>query len=275
MRKLTITILILCLWALPVIASNDQACELNGSSQYWEIVDGSQTGLDIAGDFTFEAWIYMNTVPDENGEQMGLIDKFHASTASDRSYLWYIFHNDAYGGMAIAGYIYDGSYASSYYQYTFSASTWYHVAMSVDVDENTGKKYTFYINGSSVGNGTTVSTAATSVNNGGAPFLVGARNGPTLYFDGDMDEVRVWGDIRSDAEITASYDCGTPETTTGLIDIWDFDASDGTSWSGNNSLTNKNTVTFQSGDLPFASDCGGAAVVEEVIIKIPPQLNIW
>ena len=91
-----------------------------------------------------------------------------------------------------------------------------------------------------------------------------------------MDEVRVWGDLRTEAEITASYDCGTPESTTGLIDIWNFDADDGASWSENNTLVNNNAVTFQSGNLPFIDACGAAAPAAETPpIKIPHQIHIF
>ena len=69
-------------------------------------------------------------------------------------------------------------------------------------------------------------------------------------FDGLIDEVRVWNDIRSGAEISANYQQQLTGSEANLVGYWRFnnDLTDETS--SNNTLTNNNSATFNT-DTPF------------------------
>ncbi|MCK5027199.1 MAG: hypothetical protein KAS07_02160, partial [Candidatus Pacebacteria bacterium] len=59
---------------------------VRSSSQYWSIIDTSQTGLDFAGDFTFEAWVKLDSLPSNETSPFGLFNKYNTD-GNQRSYM--------------------------------------------------------------------------------------------------------------------------------------------------------------------------------------------
>ena len=131
-------------------------------------------------------------------------------------------------------------------------TTWYHVAAAVDVS---GPSIAMYINGSSVATTAIGSQTATSVGANAYPFTIGEfRATADRGFDGLIDEVRVWNDIRTPTEISDNYEKELAGTEANLVGYWKFN-NDGTDsqTSGNNDLTNNNTATFST-TVPFAGE---------------------
>ena len=82
MRKIYILSLILLLWAIPVFGANTHSIDLEvDSSQALTITDGDQTGLDITGPITMEAWIKPETATGDDG----IITKYDYGSG-DRGY---------------------------------------------------------------------------------------------------------------------------------------------------------------------------------------------
>ena len=77
---------------------------------------------------------------------------------------------------------------------TLTADTWIHAAYTYDGVTNTG---TIYLNGVQDG------TSSQNPPNGGGTMILGARNGGQGGFRGDADDVVIWGDVLTAAEITA------------------------------------------------------------------------
>ena len=70
-------------------------------------------------------------------------------------------------------------------------------------------------------------------------------------FDGDIDEVRVWNDIRSEAELDDNYLTELVGDEANLQGYWKFNNDAGVGYTSNsNDLTNENTATFTT-DVPF------------------------
>ena len=130
--------------------------------------------------------------------------------------------------------------------------TWAHAAVSVDV--SLGESASFYKNGSPVAETLDTDNNATSIDDNVSDFAIGARESTSTYgnfFDGLVDEVRVWNDIRSAAEILANYNKELTGSEAGLVGYWKLnnDYTDSQS-SGNNDLTATGSPVFST-DVPF------------------------
>ena len=115
-----------------------------GSSQYAYITDVSQTGLDVTGDFTIEAWIKLESQPtgDITGGAFTIASKWSYSGIAFRSYsLSYI----SATGYKLKLQIYTGSTTITFTSTDFGElplDEWIHIA--VTFTSGTAK---FYFNG--------------------------------------------------------------------------------------------------------------------------------
>ena len=227
------------------MAANTHSLDLETSSnQYASITDGSQTGLDITGDFTLEAWIKLET---STGE-WGVVGKYDLGS-NQRSYLLTI---DAATNRPQLYFSHDGTgtLSQGIANYALTDGVWAHIAVAVDVSV---PLTAFYIDGSSVANAS-MTTNSTSVFNSTAPFAIGGYfNSGAIAgaFDGLIDEVRVWDDIRTADEILANL--YTDVSGQGnLKGYWKLN-NDYTDSSGNgNTLTATGSPVFST-DVPFAN----------------------
>jgi len=172
------------------------------SSQYASITDALQTGLDLASDFTFEAWIKPEQLASTLGAAMMIVAKDGVSPANTRSYSFYVNSDNTLfcDYFDSAG---NRTAKDSDSGVIDTAGIWYHVAVTCDISAH---EMVFYVNGSSVASGgTTVS--ATSINNSATAFDVGARAYVTAprYFDGVIDEVAVFSRVLTATEISNLY----------------------------------------------------------------------
>lgn len=163
------------------------------------------------GSFTIEFWVKFNDVslPD------GIISSWTAGQCATRGW-----------GMLTEGdgRMYfdfgDGSSACGHNIISTGAilsnDEWYHVA-----GVRNGNNVTIFINGISSGTGTT------SMNlTAGRAIMFGTRyiNVPaSLTLDGDIDEVRLWNDARTEDEIRNNMCLSVEQNEPNLIGYWSFD----------------------------------------------------
>lgn len=200
------------------------------NSQRLQIADANQTGLDLSTDFTIEAWVRIDQLPSTAGNTFSIVTKYE-SGGNNRSYQFFIntsneisvqFNSDGGSG--------SGSVTTIKATETISPADigrWIHLAVAVDISVPTAS---FYKNG--VALTTSVTTAnATSIYNGAAAFGIGAREATQStstwdsFFDGQIKDVRVWGDIRSSSEIANNYQgyLSISPGTDNLIENWKMD----------------------------------------------------
>jgi len=84
---------------------------------------------------------------------------------------------------------------------------WHHIAVVVD---RTGDTCKIRVDNVEEVSGD-ISTATASLDNG-AEWSIGARGGGGVVFDGQLDEVRVWNDIRTNTELLDNAQCLGPLT---------------------------------------------------------------
>lgn len=213
------------------------------SSQYAKISDGDQTGLDLTSDFTLEAWVKLESLPDL-GTTMTLFDKVPSSggyrlnigAGADKLSRLHLYYWDSSGN--------DTQILSKYDVFNeHDLGKWVHIAVSVDVSAKTAKMYK---------DGTELTTVqftsgAGSVSGGSNSLSIGAVNvdtTATYFVDGLIDEARIWSDIRSQSEIEDNMHADILGSTTNLEGYWQFNQDDDDKTSNNNDLTLVNTPAY-------------------------------
>ncbi len=216
------------------------------SSQYLSITDGDQTGLDITGDISIEAWIKLEQLPSTAGAQFGVAGKYDDLDSSEQGYSLRIADGDDKllmlfkdSSANLTRFSLDTAFDSD------DVGEWLHIAVAVDVSAPSA---VIYVNGQ-VSAHTATHTAATSIDDVTAPFLIGNVTGSSKYFDGKINELRVFNDIRTAQEILDNYKRQFDGAVAGCQGCWNFN-NNLTDVSGNgNDLTNNNSATFST-DVP-------------------------
>jgi len=212
------------------------------SSQYLSKTDTAS--LSIIGDLTLEMWVKFESITGTNR----LISKYIYNASDDRSYAFdnsadtirLVISDDGIGITTVS------------VSWTPSLATWYHMAVTYDASAGSA---TFYIDG--VQQGATQTGLDTSIYDGTAPFEIGAvDNGGTINFDGLIDEVRVWSDIRTATEISDNYQKELTGSEANLVGYWKLNNDLLDETSNNNDLTNNNSATFST-DVPFSGAASG------------------
>lgn len=235
---------------MPVIQTHSTDLE-SGSSQYWSITNASQTGLDLSGDHTIEFWIKPETL----GGDQWLVSKGNFDVAQG-----YNIHLTNLGKIA-GRYSDDGSNSVGHKvdvvtdnQVAFNG-VWVHIAVVFDISADSA---VIYVNGVSV-DVTNTGTMGATIYDNAINFVIGRRERttPQSYFDGLIDDVRVWNDIRTQSEINDNKDnCSLSVSEAGLVSWWLFN-DDGTDENANaNNLTNNNSATFST-DVPYSCAVAG------------------
>jgi len=227
-----------------------------GSSQQLEITDAAQTGLDITGDLTIECWIK----PESTTAEHTFVGKWEDGTGDYRCYLFRYVHGVTQLQFAVSSDGTTGNTTSGVVTYAISAGTWYHVAAVYDASAG---EVDFYVNGAH--QGSTATGMKTSIADTGAVVGIGCKNAtgtPTHFYDGLIDEVRIWAEERSAANILANYKKELTGSETNLKAYWKLNGNYLDQTANNNDLTAINTPVFST-DVPF-NDMGGSFLLNFV-----------
>ncbi len=175
---------------------------------------------------TFETWVYWNG----NGAISNLFMKTGNTGISDYGY-----------GVGIRsdGYLewwqqYNGFAGPNSSSNPIAANTWTHIAVTV-VD---GGSVNFYVNGILSG-----TESGALIVNGTKDLIIGKQGPHDNYFNGIMDEFRLWNKVRTQAEIIADMNCEIPSSASGLLVNYHFNQGVA---SGNN--TSVTSLTDASGN---------------------------
>ncbi len=228
------------------MANNTHSVVFNGSDQFSSRTDTAS--LSIQTDFTIEAWIKLASLPSTSNSF--IIASKYNTTDTKRSYLFRIDSSDdkmevffSDDGSSSSNLVADTAFTSS------DVDVWRHVAVTVDISTPSA---TFYKD-TSADSTTNVSTTDTTIQDNDSEFMVGAQNksiSPINESDGKINNLRVWGDIRTAQEISDNWKKVLDNTgSDNLIDSWYYN-NNHRSASGNNDLTGANSPTF-SADIPF------------------------
>ena len=201
--------------------------QFDGKDDYVEVTGDS---LELKEDKTVEAWVYPHSftwariifkrIDDNNDYQLTLYEG---------------------GGFAFA--VNDGgtqyrALSTKYGNDSYGVNQWYHLAGTYD---DATKQVKLYINGTRQG-GTTSSGWGIG-NLSPTSLQIGRRNDNAGYFEGKIDEVRVWNRALTEEEIVANAQGRTISMNEpGLVGYWSLDEGSGTTAKDNSSNGNHGTL---------------------------------
>jgi hypothetical protein len=167
------------------------AFSFNGSNQYATVADSDM--LDLSSSLSVDAWINAtslshvssyNTIIAKAGG--GTDRNFYLGVMNDGTI--HVHYNNPAGG--------SGGFNSA--AGLITTGTWYHVALTIDVNASTIK---LYVNGVQVASGTTNGFMASN----SAPVSIGAYNGASSTFNGRIDEVGMYSRVLTSSEVADIY----------------------------------------------------------------------
>ena len=212
---------------------NTKAQSINFDGQD-DFIAVSQSGsLDnlAMGNFTMEAWIYST-------------DNSSISSVFRKSGDYNLYLN---GGVLNAEIWPNGMSNNTYASYTGSTTLatnkWYHVSFTWNNGSGVGKLYV---------NGVAEATSVNNTNISASEVLqIGGSASFAQYFTGDIDEVRIWGIDRTQAQIQDNMNCSLTAAQTDLLLDYTFDGGAATPNQPNPGITlvmdksgNSNTGTL-------------------------------
>ena len=232
----------------PVAGISGQALSFDGVDDY---VNMSQSA-NLSGGGSVEAWI--------NPKTLSSVVIWDDSWAPDNLVGLWIASNK------VNFYYYTGSYLNIRNSLTLSTNTWYHVVATWDSGAATRK---IYVNGEL---NTQEAGSQWYVSSG---MRIGTRSGADGFFNGLIDEVRIYNRALSADEVKQHYDqtkrnfvtnTSNPNAwTNGLVGYWPFDGQYTTSTDGTKDVSdNGNYGQFKNGVKPVAGVVGQALYFDGV-----------
>lgn len=182
------------------------ALTLDGTGDYVDI--GNAASLQTISTLSIEAWVYLNSV----SGQRNIVGK---DISGSRGYTFRI----------SSGKIQIEKNGSSTYTAatTLATGTWYHVAVVADNVVGANQDFRLYLNG--VLDGTSLASPKLALST--ANTYIGRRPyvGAEEYFNGMIDELRIFNTALTAAEVLRHYSTGEGSADTGLVAGYHFNES--------------------------------------------------
>jgi hypothetical protein len=178
----------------PGVGSNSVSFHLAGQVQKPYISVPYTPDLNPTGPFTLEAWVRPTSVggTDDWRSPVGCFSGWGVSPYAG----WFFYQSPGSGASWIwveqGGGIWVGAVP-------IRKNQWDHLVASFD-----GTIVTFYVNGVNSGSANAAGSAVNAVN----PFCVGQRGDNAMFFDGNVDEVALYTNALSEAQIQLHYAVG-------------------------------------------------------------------
>jgi len=216
----------------------NKAITLDGDGDY--ILVPSSSSLTFSDGITIEAWVRIDTL----SRNQIIVHKKNS------------YYNDIWCGLDSSNRLewlfrIDGSERDIRHNYSFTAGTWYHIAYTYDALTGIGRTY---VNGDKVGEIWTYGQLTFNDTDGW--YLGVDTDGSSLndYWNGDLDDVRIWNIAKTQTEIQALMNVSLSGNETGLVAYWKLDEAPGTSTAAD-ATPNGNDGTLQ-GNADFFDSTG-------------------
>jgi len=225
---------------IPPENSPGTALDFDGTNDYVEVADDD--ALDLTSNYTIEAWIKI----DSFGWVAGIISKYQTS-GSKGYYLCLSPYSPS------TGFRFDQTETAIG---ILEANQWYHVAA---VNDNGTRR--LYLNGVSQA----LSGTPLTVQSNTDPLRIGV-DFSSREFDGRIDEVRLWNDVRTRQEIRESMHLTLDGTESGLVCYWQFNDGSGTTAADvagghDGTLNNMTNADWVSSTVPTGGGASNSQVV--------------
>lgn len=216
----------------------------------------AQTGLHFSGD-TDKGFV-LGTGNASLDLTQGTIEAWIKTSGAGTEYRGIVVKNNGYGiflddnELIAIDWTYSGTSSEIRSGVSMDDGIWHHVALVFNDGVTDGSR--LYVDGQPV------KTFTYNVTNSEEAIVVGQGTDLTSgtgnhFFNGDIDQVRVWNTIRTDVEIQDNYQKYLSGNESGLVMLWQFEESEGTtvydiSGNGNNgTLDNLSDMNRVAGSL--------------------------
>ena len=215
-------------WISNSLFAQDYSLDLDGSNDYVQVADDN--ALDISSSITVSAWIYPTNIANKDG----IISK---RTSTENSGDW-AFRLTSAAKLKLLIWDGDANNGSTSSTNAISTNTWTHIAFTHDNSTNTTK---FYINGSL--DATTTGLSKNLAGNNSNVYIGWDGQQGDKFFTGKIDEVRIWDDVRTQAEIQDNMYIELVGNESNLVAYYNFNDGRGTSVLDLTSNNNNGTMT--------------------------------
>jgi hypothetical protein len=174
--------------------------------------------LNLAGDWTIEAWFKDETPDGYDHELTPIVAKMDTTARREGQYVLAIGDHKLQAGSR-----HRGDWHTVEYDLVargVTAGAWHHAAASLN---SRTRAVTLYLDGRLVQTGTIDALGLANA----SPVNIGRSGTGRTYWIGKIDDVRLWNRVRTDAEIAASYQTEFAAPPAGLVANWKFDESSG------------------------------------------------
>ena len=208
--KNTLGFMLIMLLALSTsLFAQNNALDFDGTDDYVSVAHNAS--LNVESSFTIECWFYT----DNNTDEKILLEK----GTWDGSWLFFL-KPDA-GNLKIALASSSWTNINLLGTTTLSSGKWYHFAATWD-----GTTRKVYLNGNEENSDTPTGDPTSN----SEALTIGDRTGGGSSFDGKIDEVRIWDDVRTETEIRQNMyrELPDPSGETNLVAYYKLNETSGT-----------------------------------------------
>ena len=225
-------------WVSNALFAKNYALDFDGSNDYVTVADDN--ALDISSSITMSAWIYPTNIANKDG----IISK---RTSTENSGDW-AFRLTSAAKLKLLIWDGDANNGSTSSTNAISTNTWTHIAFTHDNSTNTTK---FYINGSL--DATTTGLSKNLAGNNSNVYIGWDGQQGDKFFTGKIDEVRIWDDVRTQAEIQDNMYKELVGNESNLVAYYNFNDGRGTSVLDLTSNNNNGTMTNMDASSDWTS----------------------
>lgn len=200
--------------------SAGRSLDFDGTADYVNIPYAAS--LDVATDLTIEFWFSPDvSIEASTPQYLGIMSKASSNTDSEND--WVFFWEQGENGRMRFGAYGDNVQTTTD---TWLAGRWYHIAVTV----NASNTALIYVNGVQDNYSGDTSISGNPINGTtNTPLTIGLAQiaSGDEYFDGKIDEVRIYGAVRTQAEIQQDMFTSLTGSETNLIGYWNMDEGTG------------------------------------------------
>ena len=219
------------------------ALTFDGINDYTVVENATE--LNMAGSsFTLEAWLKSSAV---NSNWMVILEYGTSWTTGT-----FGFHSRNQNEIKVDYFGRTGSIEAKMVE-DWTDGKWHHFAGVLNINDQT---LTLYMDGIQKAQISTTGVPGSSTSN----LYLASRNGSTLFYDGQMDEVRIWNVARSQADIQTSMCKKLVGNESGLVAYYKMTDGNGTTLSDNSVKSNNGTL-FNMDNEDWVTS--GAAIGDE------------